>query len=79
VKRVTAGKGRVAFPSFSPDGSQIAFAGHQGGDSWDADTHVFVVAAASTGAGDGRPRTDRGLLVLPTLPAPFRWNHDTAR
>ena len=73
VKRVTAGKGRVAFPSFSPDGSQIAFAGHQGGDSWDADTHVFVVAAASTEPVMVAPRTDRGLLVLPTLPAPFRW------
>ncbi len=74
VKRVTAGKGRVAFPTFSPDGSLIAFAGHQSGDSWDADSHLFVVAAdASTEPVMVARRTDRGVLVLPTLPAPFRW------
>ena len=74
LKRLTQGRGRVAFPTFSPDGSQIAFAGHQSGDSWDADTHLFVLPAdGSAEPVMVAPETDRGMLALPGLPAPFRW------
>jgi dipeptidyl aminopeptidase/acylaminoacyl peptidase len=74
VRKLTDGNGSAAFPTFSPDGSRIAFAGHQNGGSWDADTHLFVLAAdGSTEPAMVAPQTDRGLLVLSTLPAPYRW------
>jgi hypothetical protein len=39
-RRLTNGKGRVAFPVFSPDGATIAFAGQET-DEWNEDTHII--------------------------------------
>jgi dipeptidyl aminopeptidase/acylaminoacyl peptidase len=72
-RRLTDGKGAVAFPLFSPDGAMIAFAG-QITDAWDEDSHVFVVPVDG-----GRepeqvaPHTDRPVPILPGRPAPLRW------
>jgi dipeptidyl aminopeptidase/acylaminoacyl peptidase len=76
-QRLTDGKGRVSVPAFSPDGSHIAFAGHQSGTSWNQDAHVFVVP--SDGSGEPQalaPATDRPVLFVPWAPPPFRWLSD---
>jgi dipeptidyl aminopeptidase/acylaminoacyl peptidase len=74
--RLTDGKGSAAFPTFSPDGQTIAFAG-QADDRWDTDTHVCVVSAAA-GAPAERlaPGLDRPTGLWPGLPAPFAWVGD---
>jgi dipeptidyl aminopeptidase/acylaminoacyl peptidase len=75
-RRLTNGKGRVAFPAFSPDGSMIAFAGNDSG-SWDADNHVFVVPA--DGSADAElvaPGMDRGVQLFPGLPSPLCWTSE---
>jgi len=75
-RRITSGKGRVAFPVFSPDGSQVAFAGELTG-LWNEDTHVFVVPA--DGSGDPEPVAadlDRPVVLFPGLPAPVSWIGD---
>ena len=67
-RRLTGGKGSAAFPTFSPDGKLIAFAG-QDDDRWDADTHVFVVPADGASAPNGSRRTlDRPTVLWPGLP-----------
>ncbi|HUA07508.1 MAG TPA: S9 family peptidase [Solirubrobacteraceae bacterium] len=75
-RRLTNGKGRVAFPVFSPDGRSIAFAGQET-DEWNEDTHVFVVPAdGSAGPERVAPELDRPTVLWPGLPAPFRWTGD---
>jgi dipeptidyl aminopeptidase/acylaminoacyl peptidase len=72
-RRLTEGNGSAAFPTFSPDGKTIAFAG-QDDDSWDTDTHVFVVPADGGAAPTPlAPKLDRPAVVFPGLPAPFAW------
>jgi dipeptidyl aminopeptidase/acylaminoacyl peptidase len=77
-RRLTDGKGSAAFPTFSPDGKTIAFAG-QDNDRWDSDTYVFVVPV-STDGGTGperiAPDLDRPTVLWPGLPAPFAWVSD---
>jgi dipeptidyl aminopeptidase/acylaminoacyl peptidase len=75
-RRLTGGKGRVAFPVFSPDGKTVAFAG-QLSDGWNEDNHVFVVPAE----GGAEPETvapdlDRPAVLFPGLPAPVCWIGD---
>ncbi len=75
-RRLTNGRGRVAFPVFSPDGKTVAFAG-QVTDSWNEDSHVFVVPA--DGAAEPEmvaPELDRPAVLFPGLPAPVRWIGD---
>jgi dipeptidyl aminopeptidase/acylaminoacyl peptidase len=81
AKRLTSGEGRVAAPAFSPDGSRIAFVGHEGGESWNRDAHVFVIPA------DGAappvtlaPADDRPVPLVLWVPPPFRWlsGHEVA-
>ena len=75
-RRLTNGKGRAAFPVFSPDGKSIAFAG-QLTDAWNADTHVFVVAADGSGEPELlAPELDRPVVLFPGLPAPICWTSD---
>ena len=75
-RRLTNGRGRVAFPVFSPDGETIAFAG-QVTDRWNDDAHVFVVPAdASGGAEMVAPDLDRPVVLFPGLPAPLCWIGD---
>jgi dipeptidyl aminopeptidase/acylaminoacyl peptidase len=72
-RRLTNGKGRVAYPEFSPDGQLIAFAGSDT-DDWDTDTHVFVIPADGSAAAEPiAPETDRPTVLFPGLPAPVRW------
>ncbi len=72
-RRVTNGKGRVAYPVFSPDGNMIAFAGDDT-DEWNADTHVFVVPADGGAAAEViAPELDRPTVLFPGLPAPVCW------
>lgn len=74
-RRLTDGRGRAAFPLFSPDGDTIVYCGTEDGDSWDEDSHLFSVPV------DGKephsrvaPGTDRGVLLAPgAAPAPFSW------
>jgi dipeptidyl aminopeptidase/acylaminoacyl peptidase len=75
-RRLTNGKGSAAFPTFSPDGETIAFAG-QDNDRWDSDTYVLVVPAGG-GAPAERiaPELDRPTVLWPGLPAPFAWISD---
>ncbi|HEV3388413.1 MAG TPA: prolyl oligopeptidase family serine peptidase, partial [Solirubrobacteraceae bacterium] len=76
ARRLTNGKGRVAFPVFSPDGATIAFAGQET-DEWNEDTHIFVVPAdGSAGPDRVAPELDRPTVLWPGLPAPFRWTGD---
>lgn len=63
-RRLTNGKGHVSFPSFSPDGELVAFAGHVT-EAWDEDSHLFTVPS------DGKrqpeqliPETDRPTLSM---------------
>ena len=73
LRRLTNGKGRAAFPVFSPDGKTVAFAGREGG-GWDADNHVFVVPAdGSAPAEEVAPDLDRPVVLFPGLPAPISW------
>jgi len=75
-RRLTPGNCRVAFPTFSPDGKLIAFAG-QDTDGWDEDTHVFVVPAdGSAPAERVAPELDRPTVLFPGLPTPIRWAGD---
>jgi dipeptidyl aminopeptidase/acylaminoacyl peptidase len=75
-RRLTNGKGRVAFPVFSPNGATIAFAGQET-DEWNEDTHIFVVPAdGSAGPERVAPELDRPTVLWPGLPAPFRWTGD---
>lgn len=73
LRRLTNGKGRAAFPVFSPDGRTVAFAGKEGG-GWDRDNHVFVVPAdGSAPAEEIAPDLDRPVVLFPGLPAPISW------
>jgi dipeptidyl aminopeptidase/acylaminoacyl peptidase len=75
-RRLTSGKGGVAFPVFSPDGKTIAFAG-QVTERWNEDTHVFVVPAdGGTGPEMVAPDLDRPTVLFPGLPAPMCWTGD---
>lgn len=73
-RRLTDGTLRAAFPLFSPDGEKVAFVGQQDADSWDTDSHVFVVP---TDGSDGprvlAPGTDRPVAPTPGFPAPMSW------
>ena len=72
-RRLTNGKGGVAFPSFSPDGELIAFAGQEN-ERWDTDSHVFVVPAdGSEAPARVAPDLDRPTVVFPGLPPPVSW------
>ncbi|MGN6870712.1 MAG: S9 family peptidase [Solirubrobacteraceae bacterium] len=75
-RRLTNGKGSAAFPTFSPDGKMIAFAG-QDNDRWDSDTYVFVVPADGGGAAERvAPELDRPTVLWPGQPAPYAWISD---
>jgi dipeptidyl aminopeptidase/acylaminoacyl peptidase len=75
-RRLSGGKGRAAFPVFSPDGRMVAFAGQET-ERWDEDTHVFVVPAdASAAPVPAAPDLDRPTVLWPGLPAPMRWIGD---
>ncbi len=74
--RVTGGAGRAAAPAFSPDGSRIAFAGHQAGAAWNQDAHVFVVPAEGGEPTTLAPSVDRPVPLMPWAPAPFQWLSD---
>jgi dipeptidyl aminopeptidase/acylaminoacyl peptidase len=75
-RRLTSGKGRAEFPTFSPDGKTIAFAG-QDDDRWDTDTHVFVVPADGSGSAQRlAPDLDRPTVLWPGLPSPVTWISD---
>jgi dipeptidyl aminopeptidase/acylaminoacyl peptidase len=75
-RRLTSGNGRVAFPTFSPDGKTIAFAGQET-ERWNEDTHVFVVPADGSGSPMRvAPELDRPVVLWPGLPAPFAWIGD---
>ncbi|HEV8065745.1 MAG TPA: S9 family peptidase, partial [Acidimicrobiales bacterium] len=76
LRKVTGGGGRIGAPTFSPDGQAIAFAGHLQGDSWNADSHIFVVPAGGGQARQIAPGTDRGVPVMPGAPPPYRWMGD---
>ncbi len=73
LRRLSGGEGRASHPAFSPDGSLVAFAGHDS-DDWDADPALFVVPS-DAGAPPERvaPDTDRGTLLVPGAPSPLRW------
>ncbi|HTP19176.1 MAG TPA: S9 family peptidase [Solirubrobacteraceae bacterium] len=72
-RRLTNGKGHVAFPVFSPDGTTIVFAGTLT-DEWDEDTRMFAVPAdGSAGAQPVAPELDRPTVLFPGLPAPVCW------
>jgi dipeptidyl aminopeptidase/acylaminoacyl peptidase len=72
-RRLTAGKGFVAFPAFSPDGKLVAFAG-QITEQFDEDTHVFVVPADGGGPPERvAPELDRPVVLFPGLPTPLSW------
>lgn len=73
-RRLTDSKGRALFPSFSPDGSMIAFTG-QLTDDWDSDSHVFIVPVDGSETPElVAPRTDRGVAAI--LSPPHRWCSD---
>ena len=75
-RRLTDGKGSAGFPTFSPDGKTIAFAG-QDNDRWDSDTYVFVVPADGSGPPERlAPDLDRPTVLWPGLPAPCAWISD---
>ena len=76
-RRLTDGKGSASFPTFSPDGTMIAFVGEDN-DRWDSDTYVFVVGVDRGGAAPERlaPELDRPTVVWPGQPAPFAWVSD---
>jgi dipeptidyl aminopeptidase/acylaminoacyl peptidase len=72
-RRLTNGKGRVSFPSSSPDGKLVAFAGEITG-RFDEDSHVFVVPADASAAVERvAPELDRPVVLFPGLPAPISW------
>jgi dipeptidyl aminopeptidase/acylaminoacyl peptidase len=74
ARRLTHGEGRVAAPAFSPDGSRIAFVGHEGGWSWNRDAHLFVLPADGSSAPETvAPATDRAVFSMLWAPPPFRW------
>jgi dipeptidyl aminopeptidase/acylaminoacyl peptidase len=73
-RRLARGKGYAVAPLFSPDGSLVAFAGTDN-DRWDADSHVYVVAADGSGEPERvAPGTDRGVILrMAGTPAPYGW------
>jgi dipeptidyl aminopeptidase/acylaminoacyl peptidase len=72
-RRLTNGKGRVAFPAFSPDGEFVVFAG-QITEQFDEDSHVFVVPADGSGPAERvAPDLDRPVVLFPGLPTPIGW------
>jgi dipeptidyl aminopeptidase/acylaminoacyl peptidase len=54
ARKVTHGRGPVALPSWSPDGQQIAYIGHEGGYVPGANNHLLVVAADGSGTASDR-------------------------
>ncbi|HYB26457.1 MAG TPA: S9 family peptidase [Solirubrobacteraceae bacterium] len=72
-QRLTIGKGIGEFPSFSPDGRLIAFAGTDS-DEWNADTYVFAVPADGSAPPERlAPDLDRPTVLFAGLPAPVSW------
>lgn len=77
VRRLTSGAGRVVAPSFSPDGRWVAFAGHEAGESWSRDAHLYVVPASGDEAPTTvAPWTDRPVPMMLGAPALYRWVAD---
>jgi dipeptidyl aminopeptidase/acylaminoacyl peptidase len=75
-RRLTNGKGRAAFPVFSPDGKTVAFAG-QVTEDWNEDNHVFVVPADAGAEPEAvAPDLDRPVVLFPGVPAPVCWIGD---
>ncbi len=73
-RRLTGGGGRAGLPAFSPDGRTLAFVGHEAGESWDRDTHVFTVPADATAdPAPLAPATDRPVPFVASAPRPFAW------
>jgi dipeptidyl aminopeptidase/acylaminoacyl peptidase len=72
-RRLTNGRGRVAFPAFSPDGKLVVFAG-QVTEEFDEDTHVFIVPADGSGPAEQvASDLDRPVVLFPGLPSPLVW------
>lgn len=71
-RRLSAGNGFTAGPQFSPDGTLVAFGGKET-DTWDADSHLFVVPVEGGEPERIASRLDRPVPVMPLLPVPFRW------
>ena len=72
-RRLTNGKGRVAFPIFSPDGKLVAFAGALT-ERFDEDPHVYVVPADGSGPPEAlAPDLDRPVMVFLAFSSPISW------
>ncbi|HEY8171580.1 MAG TPA: hypothetical protein VIH21_00710, partial [Dehalococcoidia bacterium] len=78
ARKLTRSRGAANFPSFSPDGRWIAFAGHEHGEAGSAkNTHIMVVPSS----GGAAPRSvsaplDQTLGGGPTA-RPFTWSSDS--
>ena len=80
-RRPTADHGRACVPAFSPDGTHVAYVGHDGGDAWNHDMHLYVVPAdGSTAPQVVAPATGSARSVAARYGASFQWltNEDLA-
>ena len=76
-RRLTSGKGVAEFPSFSPDGRWIAYAGTVS-DEWNADIHIFAVPVDGSAPPERvAPELDRPTVLFSGLPTPMSWTGNT--